>query len=176
MDAEIRQTQLRYKGYALTGKAWLFANTGRNKPALGYIKRALDLISDDSIALDTEGYIIFNNGKLSKNKECFKDAIEYFKRAQEEADTDQETLLPRYHMGISYIELNNYDLAGEPFQNHIVVLPFPHSRSDESLHLYNTKYSIIHLHNDKIFVKPFYNFVSSRTNILFIVIEVNMIT
>lgn len=115
-------------GYALNGKAWLYANRNKSVEALDMIQEALDLLPEDSLSNDTKGYILYNLGREENDKERFrermKQALEQFDKAEKQAgNNEQLNLLPIYHKGMVQIELKNYKSAKHYFAKALEINP-----------------------------------------------------
>jgi tetratricopeptide (TPR) repeat protein len=143
-DTTVNHKQLKYKVDALNGKAWLFANTNRHYDAELYINEAIDLIPKlkhndiKSKILDTKGFIFYKKGIEQKNNSYFKKAINLFDDAKkaidlldddDDAKKNKEKLFPNLHIGMTYLELKNYDKAEEFFDKVLNI----NSRTAEAL-------------------------------------------
>ena len=61
---------------AWNNKAWILANTNRNKEALSLIEKALEIDANNCEILCTEGFILYNLDQCHEAIRCYDKAIE----------------------------------------------------------------------------------------------------
>jgi tetratricopeptide (TPR) repeat protein len=115
-ETAIKHGTVSEKATALNSKAWLLVNTTEYyHTAYDIITTSLDLKQNDPNALDTKGYILYNLGKDGKNKDMLDQALNIFEKAEKIAKTEQAKLLPRYHMGMVYLQTDDHRSAKKFF-------------------------------------------------------------